>query len=112
MQYAGKVSEITQSSVVDVRFGFTKCSSIPGRLVEDPDSRCRRCLGNVRTTDARTCVEVQLGDEKLDVVDNFVYLGGCICPGGCSELPTIKRCRSDGENLKNSYPCLFVKQFL
>ena len=112
MQYAGKVSEITQSSVVDVRFGFTKCSSIPGRLVEDPDSRCRRCLGNVRTTDARTCVEVQLGDEKLDVVDNFVYLGECICPNGCCELPTIKRYCSDRENLKNSYPCLLVKQFL
>ena len=93
-------------------FWVHKVFHIPGRLVEDPDSRCRRCLGNVRTTDGRPCVEVQLGDEKLDVVDNFVYLGGCICPGGCSELRTIKRCRSDGENLKNSYPCLFVKQFL
>ena len=44
MQYPGKVSGRTQSSVVDVHFGFTKCSNIPGRLDEDPDFRCR-CLG-------------------------------------------------------------------
>ena len=130
MQYAEKVSKRTQSSVVDVHFGytkcysisvrlvedvhfgFTKCYSISGRLVEDPDFRCRRCLGNVRTTDGRPCVEVQLGDEKLDVVDNFVHLGKCVCPGGCCELATIKRCRSDGENLENSYPWLLVKHFL
>ena len=27
-------------------FWVHKCSNIPGRLVEDPDFRCRRCLGN------------------------------------------------------------------
>ena len=52
VQYAGKVLE-TQSSVVDVRFGFTKCSGIPGKLVEGPDFRCRRCLGNAWVTDGR-----------------------------------------------------------
>ena len=40
----------------------------------DPDFRCRRCLGNAQATDGRPCVEVQLADGKLDVVDNFVYL--------------------------------------
>ena len=69
-----------------------KCSSIPGRLVEDPDFRCRRCLGNARAINGRPCVEAQLADGKLDVVDNFVYLGDCICPGGACELATIKRC--------------------
>ena len=39
-------------------------------------------------------MEVQLGDGKLDVVDNFVYIGDCICLGGGCELATIKRCRS------------------
>ena len=85
MQYAGKVSERSQSSIVDVRF-HKKCSDIPGRLVEDPDFRCRRCLGNARAIDGRPCVEVQLADRKLDVVNNFVYLGDCICPGGGCEL--------------------------
>ena len=71
-----------------------KCSNIPGRLVEDPDFRCRRCLGYARAIDGRPCVEVQLADGKPDVVDNFVYLGDCICPGGGCELATIKKCRS------------------
>ena len=30
-----------------------KCSDIPGRLVEDPDFRCRRYLGNARAIDGR-----------------------------------------------------------
>ena len=70
-----------------------KCSDIPVRLVEDPDFRCRRCLGNAQEIDGRPCVEIQLGDEKLDPVDNFVYLGNCISPGGYFELATIKRCQ-------------------
>ena len=31
-----------------------KCSDIPVRLVEDPDFRCRRCLGNTRAIDYKT----------------------------------------------------------
>ena len=71
MQYAGKVSGRTQSSVVDVHFGFTKSVDIPGRLVEDRDLRCRRCVGNAQA---------------------ILYLGDCICPGGGCELATLKRC--------------------
>ena len=73
VQYAAKVSGRTQSSVVEFRFGFTKkCSDIPGRLVEDPDFGCRRCLGNAQAIDGRPCADVQLADGKLDVLDNFV----------------------------------------
>ena len=71
-----------------------KCSNIPGRLVEDLDFRRRRSLGNAQTTDGRPCIKLQLADGKLDVVDSFVYLGDCICPGGGCELATIKRCCS------------------
>ena len=74
--------------------GSQKVFCIPGILVEDPDFRCRRCLGNARAIDGRPCVEVQLADGKLDVADNFVCLGDCICPGRCCELATIKRCQS------------------
>ena len=61
---------------------------------------CRRCLGNAWVIDGRPCVEVQLADGKLDVVDNFVYLGDCICRDGCCELATIKRCHSAWGNLR------------
>ena len=67
-----------------------KCSDIPGRLVEDPDFRCR-CLGNAWPIDGRPFVEVQLADGKLDAVDNSVYFGDWIWPSGSCELATIKR---------------------
>ena len=54
------------------------CFNIPGKLAEDPYFRCR-CLGNAQVIDGRPSVEGQLADEKLDVDDNFVYLGDCIC---------------------------------
>ena len=69
-----------------------KCSDIPGKVVEEPDFSCKRCLGNARAIDRRHCVELQLPHGKLDVVDNFVYHGDCIFPGGGCELATIKRC--------------------
>ena len=68
-----------------------KCSDIPGRLVEDPDFRCRRCLSDAHAIDRRPCVGVQLTDGKLDVVDNFVYLGDFTCPGGSCKLATVKK---------------------
>ena len=86
-----------------------KCFDIPGRIVEDSYFRCRRCLVNAQTIDERPCVEVQLADGQLDVVDNFGFLGDCICPVGGCELTTTKRlCSSWG---KVREPCLLVKQF-
>ena len=86
-----------------------KCSSIPGRLVEDPDFRCRRCLGNAQAIDGRSCVEAQLADGKLDVVDNFVYLGDYICLGGGFELATINRCHSAWGKFRELSPLLTCK---
>ena len=91
---------------MDVRFGFTKCSDISGRLVEYTDFRCRGCLGNAQATDGRPWVKVQLTDGKLDVVDNFVDLVDCICPGGGCELATIKRCRSAWGKFRELLPLL------
>ena len=86
-----------------------KCSGIPGRLVEDPDFRCRRCLDNARAVDGRPCVEVQLADGKLDVVDKFVYLDYCICPSGGCEFVTIKSCCSAWGKFRELLPSLTCK---
>ena len=86
-----------------------KCSNIPGRIVEDPVFRCRRCLGNVQAIDGRPCVEVQLADGKLDLVDNFVYLGDFICLGGGCELATIKRYHSAWGKFRELLPLLICK---
>ena len=88
---------------------YKKCSNILGRLIEDPDFRCRRCLGNARAIDGRPCAEVQLADGRLDVVDNFVYLGDSICPGGSFELANIKRCHSACGKISEPLPLLTCK---
>ena len=64
-------------------FVHKKCSDFPSRLLEDSDFRCRRCLDNAQAIDERPHVEVQLADGKLDIVDNFTYLGDCICLSIC-----------------------------
>ena len=68
--------------------------------------------GNACEIDGKPCVQVQLADGKHGVVENFVYLGDCICPGGSCELATIKRFCSAWENLGNCYPCLLVELFI
>ena len=42
-----------------------KCSDILGRLVEDPDFRCRRRLGNAPAIDGRLELKSNLSMESL-----------------------------------------------
>ena len=71
-----------------------KCSRVSGRLIEDPSFRCRRCLGTARAIDARPATEFMVGDESVDIVDSFCYLGDTLCAGGgCSRAVTTRvRC--------------------
>ena len=94
---------------MDVRFGFTKTFfDILGRLFEDPDFMCRRCLGNAQAVDGRPVVELQLANELLDVVYNFVYL--VFVQVEVVGLPLLRYAALYGENLEGS--CVLVKQFL
>ena len=52
-----------------------KCSGIKGPLTSDLNFRCARCLGTARPVDGRLVKEVMIGDEKLEVVPEFCYLG-------------------------------------
>ena len=54
-----------------------KCSGIKGRLLPKSEFTCARCLGTARAIDARQSLEVEVGDEKLEVVPEFCYLGTC-----------------------------------
>ena len=62
-----------QSSVVVLK----KCSGIKGHLLLDSEFRCVRCLGTARAIDERQSLEVEVGNEKLEVVPEFCYLGTC-----------------------------------
>ena len=86
VQCAGKVSERAQFSAVDVHFVHWRSWF-----------RCRRCLSSAQAIDGRPCVEVQLADGKLDVVDNFVYLGDWLYSSECWALR-----QEDKKHLENS----------
>ena len=67
------------------------CSNVKGRLVEDPNFKCRRCLGNARPIGARPAVELKVGDDVLDIVNDFCYLGDIICAGDGCERAIVTR---------------------
>ena len=70
-----------------------RCSGTTGKLVPDPNFKCKRCLGVARPVDGRPINEVLVGDDKLEVVASFCYLGDTLSAGGSCDLATIKRCR-------------------
>ena len=64
------------------RWVHKKCSGIKGPLRPDPEFRCARCLGTARAIDEREVSEVEVGNEKLEVVPEFCYLGDMLSAGG------------------------------
>ena len=68
-----------------------KCTGIKCRLIHIPDFKCHRCLGLACPIDSRLVELVSLGDQKLEVVESFVYLGDGISPNGGCEVSTIAR---------------------
>ena len=45
--------------------------------LRNPEFRCARCLGTALAIDEREISEVEVGNEKLEVVPEFCYLGDC-----------------------------------
>ena len=83
-----------------------KCSGIKGRLVNDPEFKCARCLHLARPLDGRPVTEVEVGECKLEVVSSFCYLGDTICAGGGCELATITRAKSAWGKFRMLLPIL------
>ena len=54
---------------------------------------CARCLGTARAIDGRQSLEVEVGNEKLESVPEFCYLGDMLSAGGGCELAAITRCK-------------------
>ena len=52
-----------------------RCSGVTGRLKADPNFVCPRCAGLARPIDGRSVTEVVVDGKKLEVVDEFCYLG-------------------------------------
>ena len=74
------------------RWVHKKCSGIKECLLPDSEFRCARCLGTARAIDERL-LEFEVGNEKLEVVTEFCYLGDMLSAGGGRELAAIMRCK-------------------
>ena len=60
-----------------------KCSGLKGKLKDDQGYVCPRCHGLTRPIDGQPLTEVVVGDQTLDVVDKFCYLGDTLSSVGC-----------------------------
>ena len=88
------------------RWVHKKCSGIKGPLRPDPVFRYARCLGTARAIDEREVSEVEVGNEKLEVVPEFCYLGDMLSAGGGCELAAITRCKSAWGKFRQLLPLL------
>ncbi|MES9950323.1 MAG: reverse transcriptase domain-containing protein, partial [Candidatus Thiodiazotropha sp.] len=88
------------------RWVHKKCSGIRGSLRPDPEFRCARCLGTARPIDGRTETEVTVGNEKLEVVPEFCYLGDMLSAGGGCELAAVTRCKCAWSKFRQLLPLL------
>ena len=92
------------------RWVHKKCSGIKGRLPPDSVFRCARCLGTARAIDERQSLEVEVGNEKLEVVPEFCYLGDMLSAGGGCELAAITRCKCAWDKFRQLLPLLTNRQ--
>ena len=83
-----------------------KCSGIKGRLLPESEFTCARCLGTARAIDGRQTLEVEVGNEKLEVVPEFCYLGDMLSAGGGCELAAITRCKCAWGKFRQLLPLL------
>ena len=88
------------------RWVHKKCSGIKGPLRPDPEFRCAWCLGTARAIDEREVSEVDVGNEKLEVVPEFYNLGDMLSAGGGCELAAITRCKCAWGKFCQLFPLL------
>ena len=88
------------------RWVHKKCGDIKGPLRPDPEFRCARCLGTARAIDEREVSEVEVGNEKLEVVPEFCYLGDMLSAGGGCELAAITCCKCTWGKFRQLLPLL------
>ena len=87
-----------------------KCSGIKGRLLPDSVFRCARCLGTAWAIDERQSLEAEVGNEKLEFVSEFCYLGDMLSAGGGCKLAAITCCKCAWGKIQQLLPLLTYRQ--
>ena len=75
-------------------------------MLRESEFTCARCLGTARAIDGRHSLEVEVGNEKLEVVPEFCYLGDMLSAGGGCELAAITRCKCAWGKFRQLLPLL------
>ena len=75
-------------------------------MLPESEFRCARCLGTGRAIDERQSLEVEVGNEKLEVVPEFCYFGDMLSAGGGCELAAITRCKCAWGKFRQLLPLL------
>ena len=68
------------------------CSSLKGRLVQNTQYTCPRCLGNAHHIDGRPTTQVDINGSLLEVIPTFPYLGDTLNAGGGCDSAIAGRC--------------------
>ena len=87
------------------RWVHKKCSGLK-KLVDDPNFKCARCLGHARPVDGRQQKSVQVGEDELEVVAWFCYLGDALSAGGGCDLATRIRVKCGWKKFLELQPLL------
>ena len=82
-----------------------KCSGLK-HIRQDPTYKCARCRGVARPLDGRPQTEIQVGQDKLEVVASFCYLGDTLSAAGGCDLATITRVKAAWRKFKELLPIL------
>ena len=69
-----------------------RCSSLKGRLVQNSQYACPRCLGNARPIDGRPTTLLDIDGSPLEVISTFPYLGDTLNAGGGCDSAIAGRC--------------------
>ena len=87
----------------------TKCSDVRGSLNSVLNFGCKKCRGEVR---AFICPgPVVIGDDSLESVDSFCYLGDTISAGGGVGGSSVARIRSGWKKFRELLPLLASRVF-
>ena len=71
-----------------------KCSRVKGGLKGGTRYQCPICSGKVQSCmDAEKKLEIQLGEDKIECVEKFCYLGDMLGAGGGVEEASRNRVR-------------------
>ncbi len=79
------------------------------KVSEDPLFRCARCMNTARPIDGRPAEHVEIGEEKIEVVAFFVYLGDMLSAGGGCEAAVRARVGSAWKKFRDLLPILTAR---